>query len=164
MVDGLKMGEAWFSHSQRDPHKTWHSLGGACLPSPGVMGFSEQSNGFVPLRAPVLCGGDGIQRGIGCVEACHLQVCKGVVAGTGGRGQAGGHQIAVGERQGRVAEGTQRFQVEAIVLLLPEVPFQTKEIVIGSLLRGDLSGTDKGVFCFQIPSFPRPLFNFPEKR
>lgn len=105
------------------------------------MGLSEQSDGFVPLRAPVLCGGDGIQRGVGCVEARHLQVCKGVVAGTGRRGQAGRRQVAVGERQGGVAEGPQGFQVEAVLLLLlPEVPFQTKEIVIGSLLRRDFTG------------------------
>lgn len=97
-------------------------------PSLGIRGTvpsSEQRDGFVALGVHVLSSCHIVQGGVGGVKASDLQVGEGAVAAAGHGREAGRAQLAVGEMQGGVAEGTQGVQAEAVVFhLLPNVPWK----------------------------------------
>lgn len=104
-----------FNHREEEP-----SLG-----IRGTVPSSEQRDGFVALGVHVLSSCHIVQGGVGGVKASDLQVGEGAVAAAGHGREAGRAQLAVGEMQGGVAEGTQGVQAEAVVFhLLPNVPWK----------------------------------------
>lgn len=113
---------------------SWSDFNPGEEPSLGIRGTapsSEQRDGFVALGVHVLSSCHIVQGGVGGVKASDLQVGEGAVAAAGHGREAGRAQLAVGEMQGGVAEGTQGVQAEAVVFhLLPNVPWKKDGILL----------------------------------
>lgn len=108
---------------------------------------SEQRDGFVALGVHVLSSCHIVQGGVGGVKASDLQVGEGAVTAAGHGREAGRAQLAVGQMQGGVAEGTQGVQAEAVILhLLPDVSWKRWNPAHSSTATIPRGGT-KGICC-----------------